>query len=107
LSYPGFWKATQKNFRTGLRETWNSWYKPGYLEQVRKYCPSIRLRDLGHYPAGIRAMAIRRDGSMVDDFLFAQTPRSLHVCSAPSPAATSAIPIGGHICDEVDEAQQR
>jgi len=107
LSYPGFWKATQKNFRTGLRETWNSWYKPGYLEQVRKYCPSIRLRDLGHYPAGIRAMAIRRDGSMVDDFLFAQTPRSLHVCSAPSPAATSAIPIGGHICDAVDEAQQR
>ncbi len=103
LGYPGFWRAAQKNLRTGIRETWNSWYKPGYLEQVRKYCPSILLEDLGNYPAGVRAMAVRRDGSMVDDFLFAQTARSLHVCSAPSPAATSAIPIGSHICDKVDE----
>ncbi len=107
LVYPGFWRAALKNARTGLRETWNSWYKPGYLEQVRKYCPSIGLEDLGDYPAGVRAMAVRRDGSMVDDFLFAETPRSLHVCSAPSPAATSAIPIGNHICDKVDQAAQR
>ncbi len=107
LGYAGFWRATRQNLWTGIRETWNSWYKPGYLEQVRKYCPSIELGDLGDYPAGIRAQAVRRDGSMVDDFLFAQTPRSLHVCNAPSPAATSAIPIGHHICDKVDEAQQR
>ncbi len=107
LRYAGFWRAAWKNLGTGLRETWNSWYKPGYLEQVRKYCPSIELDDLGEYPAGVRAMAVRRDGSMVDDFLFAETPRSLHVCSAPSPAATSAIPIGRHICDKVDEARRR
>lgn len=107
LRYAGFWRAAWNNLGTGLRETWNSWYKPGYLEQVRKYCPSIQLDDLGDYPAGVRAMAVRRDGSMVDDFLFAETPRSLHVCSAPSPAATSAIPIGSHICDKVDEARRR
>lgn len=103
LRFPGFWKAARKNLLVGIRETWNSWYKPGYLEQVRKYCPSIELGDLGHYPAGIRATAVRRDGTMVDDFLFAETKRSLHVCSAPSPAATSAIPIGAHICERIDD----
>lgn len=103
LRFPGFWKAARKNLLVGIRETWNSWYKPGYLEQVRKYCPSIELGDLRQYPAGIRATAVRRDGTMVDDFLFAETKRSLHVCSAPSPAATSAIPIGAYICDRIDE----
>lgn len=107
LSYRGFWRVALKNLGTGIRETWNSWYKPGYLEQVRKYCPSIEVDDLGDYPAGIRAMAVKRDGTIVDDFLFAESPRSLHVCSAPSPAATSAIPIGGHICEKVAEAQRR
>jgi L-2-hydroxyglutarate oxidase len=62
------------------------------------------LGDLKPYPAGIRAQAVKADGSLVHDFLFAQTSRSLHVCNAPSPAATSAIPIGEYICDKV--AQQ-
>jgi L-2-hydroxyglutarate oxidase len=55
--------------------------------------------DLSPYPAGIRAQAVKKDGSLVHDFLFAETPRSLHVCNAPSPAATSAIPIGEYLCD--------
>jgi L-2-hydroxyglutarate oxidase len=57
------------------------------------------MSDLEPHPAGIRAQAVQRDGTMIHDFLLEETPRSLHVCNAPSPAATSAIPIGRHICD--------
>jgi len=102
LRFPGFWQALRNNFVTGLRETCNSWWKPGYLRQVRKYCPSVELEDLEPYPAGIRAQAVLRDGTLVHDFLFAETPRSLHICNAPSPAATSAIPIGGYVCDKIE-----
>jgi L-2-hydroxyglutarate oxidase len=101
MSFPGFWKTTARHLGHGLRETRNSVWKPGYLAQVRKYCPQIKPEDLLPYPAGIRAQAILRDGTMVHDFLVKKTPRSLHVCNAPSPAATSAIPIGRYLCDEL------
>lgn len=105
LGFPGFWKVALKNLPIGIAETWDSLWRPGYLKRVQKYCPSIRLQDLKPHPAGIRAQAVRRDGALVHDFLFAETPRSLHVCNAPSPAATSAIPIGRYICDKVAKAQ--
>ncbi|SBO08683.1 L-2-hydroxyglutarate oxidase LhgO [Vibrio mediterranei] len=104
LTFSGYWKVTLQHLRAGLFEFKNSIWKPGYLGLVHKYCPSIVLDDLKPYPAGIRAQAVKADGSLVHDFLFAQTSRSLHVCNAPSPAATSAIPIGEYICDKV--AQQ-
>ena len=100
LAFPGFWRVTADNLGVGIAEFRNSVWKRGYLRQVQKYCPSVRLDDLQPHPAGIRAQAVRRDGTLVDDFLFAETPRSLHVCNAPSPAATSAIPIGELICDK-------
>jgi L-2-hydroxyglutarate oxidase len=101
LAFPGFWRVTAANLGVGLTELRNSLWKPGYLRQVQKYCPSVRLSDLGPYPAGIRAQAVMRDGTLVHDFLFAETRRSLHLCNAPSPAATSAIPIGELICAKV------
>ncbi len=101
LSFSGFWHVLRAHFRSGLIETKNSLWKPGYLKQVRKYCPQLQLSDLKPYPAGIRAQAVLSDGSLVHDFLFAESPRSLHVCNAPSPAATSAIPIGSYICDKI------
>lgn len=107
LFFTGFWKVLRKHFRTGMRETFNSWWKPGYLKLVQKYCPSIQLRDLHPYPAGVRAQAVMNDGSLVHDFLFVESPRSLHVCNAPSPAATSAIPIGNYICDKVTELVEK
>ncbi|EKO3903856.1 L-2-hydroxyglutarate oxidase [Vibrio fluvialis] len=103
LSFSGFWKVTAKNLKTGLVEMKNSLWKPGYLQLVRKYCPSIELADLQPYPAGIRAQAVLSDGTLVHDFLFAESPRSLHVCNAPSPAATSAMPIGEYICQKIAE----
>jgi len=101
--FSGFWKVLKNNLKTGLTETKNSFYKPGYLKLVQKYCPQLTTADLTPYPAGVRAQAVMSDGSLVHDFLFAASARSLHVCNAPSPAATSAIPIGGYICDKVAE----
>ncbi len=100
-TFSGFWRVLKSHIKTGLIETRNSLWKPGYLKLVQKYCPQLQVSDLKPYPSGIRAQAVMKDGSMVHDFLFAESPRSLHVCNAPSPAATSAIPIGGYICDKV------
>lgn len=101
ILFPGFWRVLQKNFKSGLLEFWNSIWKRGYLQQIRKYCPLINLQDLRPYRTGIRAMTVRRNGDLIDDFLIIDTPRTLHVCNAPSPAATSAIPIGNYICEKV------
>ena len=93
-AFPGFWKTIGANLKSGMAEMRNSLWKRGYLEVCRKYCPSLTLEDLLPEEAGIRAQAVLRDGTLVHDFLFLETERMLHVCNAPSPAATSAIPIG-------------
>lgn len=103
VTFGGFWRVLKSHIKTGLIETKDSLWKPGYIKLVQKYCPQLQLSDLKPYPPGIRAQAVLKDGSLVHDFLFAESPRSLHVCNAPSPAATSAIPIGGYICDKVLE----
>jgi L-2-hydroxyglutarate oxidase len=97
LRFPGMWRVARANVRTGARELRNSMFKRSYLRECRKYCPELTVDDLLPQPAGIRAQAVLRDGTLVHDFLFAETPRTLHVCNAPSPAATSAIPIGAMI----------
>lgn len=99
--YPGFWKTVVANRKSAVTELRNSLWKPGYLAECRKYCPSLTLADLLPYEAGIRAQAVRKDGALVHDFLFAETDRMLHVCNAPSPAATSAMPIGRMIVDRL------
>jgi len=101
--FGGFWRVLRGNFRAGLNELKNSLWKPGYLREVQKYCPAVTIDDLLPYPAGVRAQAVLSDGSLVHDFLFAESPRSLHVCNAPSPAATSAIPIGEYLCGKIAE----
>lgn len=93
-AFPGFWKLIRKHLRSGVQEMRDSLWKTGYLKLCQRYCPGLAVTDLLPYEAGIRAQAVRRDGSMIEDFLFLETERMLHVCNAPSPAATSAIPIG-------------
>jgi L-2-hydroxyglutarate oxidase len=106
LTFPGFWNVARNHLASGLSEIKDSFYKPGYLNRVRKYCPSLTTKDLLPYPAGIRAQAVKRDGTLIHDFLFAESERSLHVCNAPSPAATSSIPIGEYLCEKVMEKVQ-
>ena len=107
LTFKGFHKVLMKNFKSGLYEMKNSIFKKGYLKEVQKYSPLIKLNDLQSYPAGIRAQAVLDDGTLVHDFLFAESRRSIHVCNAPSPAATSAIPIGKYITDKATEAYNK
>lgn len=101
LTYPGMIRLLFRHFRASMTELKNSLSKSGYLKLVQKYCPTLQLQDLQTYPAGIRAQAVRSNGDLVDDFLFMNTQRALAVCNAPSPAATSAIPIGKHIVDQL------
>jgi L-2-hydroxyglutarate oxidase len=99
--FPGFWKTVFANRKSAVTELRNSLWKSGYLEECRKYCPSLVLDDLLPHEAGIRAQAVRKDGTLIHDFLFAETDRMLHVCNAPSPAATSAIPIAKMIVERI------
>lgn len=94
LRFSGLPRVAASNVRTGLRELRNSLWRRGYLRECRKYCPGLELDDLHERSAGIRAQAVMADGSFVHDFLIRQTPRMVHVVNAPSPAATSALPIG-------------
>jgi len=98
-AFPGMWAVARNNVRNGLIELRDSWSRRGYLERCRRYAPDLRLNDLGEQRAGIRAQAVLRDGTLVHDFLFESTDRTLHVCNAPSPAATSALPIAAMIAD--------
>ncbi|MCZ4094499.1 L-2-hydroxyglutarate oxidase [Sinorhizobium psoraleae] len=100
-AFPGFWKMAARNWRSAISEFANSASRSRYLKECRKYCPSLTLDDLTALQVGIRAQAVMADGSLVHDFLFKQTERMLHVCNAPSPAATSAIPIGRMIVDRL------
>lgn len=100
-AFGGFWRLIGRNLGPGMTQLVNSFWKTGYLRECQKYCPSLDVSDLLPYRPGIRAMAVDRQGKMIDDFHFVETDRMLHVCNAPSPAATAAIPIGEMIADRV------
>ncbi|SMO97158.1 L-2-hydroxyglutarate oxidase [Paracoccus laeviglucosivorans] len=103
-AFRGFWRLAGTHWRTGLDEFGNSLSRRRYLEMCRKYCPGLTMADMTKPGAGIRAQAVMQDGTLLQDFLIMQTERQLHVCNAPSPAATSSIPIGGEIVDRLQAA---
>jgi len=106
LSFGGFWKLIWKHRQHALHELKGSLFRSAYLRECRKYCPELTISDLLPRRAGIRAQVVQSDGTAVHDFLFAQTDRMLHVCNAPSPAATSAIPIGRMIADKIGSSSK-
>ena len=95
--FPGFWRTIAANLSAGSDELANALSTQRYLDACRRYCPSLEIGDLLPHPSGIRAQAVMRDGTLVHDFLIRNTQRTIHICNAPSPAATSAIPIAEHI----------
>ncbi len=97
VSYPGFWKLMNRFKLAGLSELKRSLSKSAYMKEVHRYCSSISVEDLKPYRTGIRAQAVDSNGNMIDDFLIKKTARSVHVCNAPSPAATSAFAIATHL----------
>ena len=103
VAFPGFRKVIQANLKSGVVEMANSLVKSRYLALCRRYCPELELSDLAPYRSGVRAQAVLADGTMVHDFLIGETARTIHVLNAPSPAATSAIPIGRHITRQAEQ----
>ena len=94
LTYPGFLRLAGRYMRTGLAEMWRDVSKPAFLRELQRYVPELRADQLVFGPSGVRAQALRRDGSLVDDFDLAGSGRVLHVRNAPSPAATASLAIG-------------
>lgn len=97
LAFPGFWRLLARHPRAGATELLNSWNCHRYLALCRRFCPELTIEDMLPHPSGVRAQAVTRDGKLLHDFLIRRTAHSVHVCNAPSPAATSAIPIGQHV----------
>ncbi len=94
LTYAGFLRMAAKHWRTGCSEMWRSFSKAAFVTALQRLVPDIRSEDLDAAPAGVRAMALARDGSIVDDFVIEEHQRVVNVCNAPSPAATSSLQIG-------------
>jgi len=104
LTFPGFWRMGMKQWRTGVDEFYRSLSKEAFTRALQKLLPEIRSEDLKTGGAGVRAQAVRRDGSLLDDFYFVQGENMLHVCNVPSPAATASLPIGRAVVDMAAQA---
>ncbi|MDQ3000608.1 MAG: L-2-hydroxyglutarate oxidase, partial [Fibrobacterota bacterium] len=96
---PGFRKLALRHWRMGLGEFHRSFSKAAFVKALQRLLPEVQGSMLDPAGSGVRAQALRRDGSLVDDFEFAVGPRSLHVLNAPSPAATASLAIGEEIAD--------
>jgi L-2-hydroxyglutarate oxidase LhgO len=94
LTYPGFLRLARRYVRTGIAEMWRDWWKGAFVRELQRYVPELRADQLTFGPSGVRAQALARDGSLVDDFDLAGSGRVLHVRNAPSPAATASLAIG-------------
>ena len=103
LAYPGFLRLAAKYLRTGLSEMWRDWWKPAFVKELQRYVPAVRAEQLTFGPSGVRAQALSRDGSLVDDFSLGGSARILHVQNAPSPAATSSLSIGRTLAGTASE----
>ncbi|MCP3754818.1 L-2-hydroxyglutarate oxidase [Streptomyces sp. TBY4] len=97
LAWPGSWRMAARHWRYGAGEVRRSLSKPAFVEAVRRLLPEVRGEDLVPAAAGVRAQAVLRDGTLVDDFLIREGERAVHVLNAPSPAATASLPIGREI----------
>ncbi|MFD9305264.1 L-2-hydroxyglutarate oxidase [Streptomyces sp. NPDC060048] len=97
LAWPGSWRMAAQHWRYGAGEVRRSLSKPAFVEAVRRLLPAVTAGDLVPAAAGVRAQAVLRDGTLVDDFLIREGMRTVHVLNAPSPAATASLPIGREI----------
>jgi len=110
IRYSGFWRLATKYWLFGLKEMFRSSRIGFQIEHVQRFYPDIGVNDLGPGPSGVRAQAVEKDGSLVDDFVFeygkdngALSNRVLHCRNAPSPGATSSLAIAKMISDKVDK----
>jgi len=103
LTYPGFWTLVSKYADVGLAEMIRSLSKKAFVSSLQKLIPDVQADDLVPSAAGVRAQALTRDGGLVDDFLLVQGLNAIHVCNAPSPAATASLAIGKLVVADILE----
>ncbi|MHB8218677.1 MAG: L-2-hydroxyglutarate oxidase [Candidatus Sulfotelmatobacter sp.] len=103
VRFPGLWRMAAKHWRSGLKEFRRSFSKSAFVQALQELVPEIGENDLRPGSSGVRAQALKRDGTLVDDFQFVLSPRMLHVLNVPSPAATASIAIGGSIVDKTSK----
>ncbi|GAA4700037.1 L-2-hydroxyglutarate oxidase [Nocardioides conyzicola] len=101
LAWPGFWRFASEHWRTGLTELGGVVSTRAYLRAAQRYVPAIGVADVTRTRLGIRAQAVERDGSLVDDFVVQQEDGITVVRNAPSPAATSGLAIAEHVVDRM------
>ncbi|MBX6387817.1 MAG: L-2-hydroxyglutarate oxidase [Frankia sp.] len=97
LAWPGMRELAKAHWRTGAKEMLRSASKRAFIAEARRYVPELTAADVVRGPSGVRAQAVARDGSLVDDFVLAHRGRVLHVRNAPSPGATASLAIAEHI----------
>ncbi|MDM8083242.1 L-2-hydroxyglutarate oxidase [Cellulomonas cellasea] len=102
LGWPGLWRLARGNVVPGAAEVLRSMSTRAFARSLARLVPAITARDLRPAPAGVRAQAVRRDGTLVDDFLVQTGPRQVHVLNAPSPAATASLEIARHLVGRLD-----
>lgn len=100
MTYPGFWKLAAKHADEGIQEIIRSFSKAAFVRSLQKLIPEVQAEDLVPTHAGVRAQALMNDGKLVDDFLIVEGKNAVHVCNAPSPAATSSLEIGKAIANQ-------
>ncbi|WP_026734465.1 L-2-hydroxyglutarate oxidase [Fischerella sp. PCC 9605] len=105
MTYPGFWKLAAKHADEGIQEIIRSFSKAAFTKSLQKLIPEVQSDDLIPTHAGVRAQALMNDGKLVDDFLIIHGQNTVHVCNAPSPAATSSIEIGKAIVAQIPQQQ--
>lgn len=101
VNFPGFWKLAGQHWRQGIDEYYRSFSKRAFLDNLQKLIPSITLDDIRPSPAGVRAMALKENGEILDDFWFEKHSNQVHVLNAPSPAATAGLAIGDQVVREL------
>lgn len=104
LNFPGFYNLTKKYWKMGLDELYRSFSKTAFVENLQELIPAIRPQHLQPSTSGVRAMALKPNGEIMDDFQFEVTQNEIHVLNAPSPAATAGLAIGDEIVKRVEEA---
>jgi (S)-2-hydroxyglutarate dehydrogenase len=97
LAWPGFRRMAARHWRTGVGEVVGSLSRRAFCDAARRYVPELRPADLRRARSGVRAQAVARDGSLVDDFRLSRQGRVVAIRNAPSPAATSSMAIAEHI----------
>lgn len=97
LAFPGFWRMAPRYARTGLAEYRRAWSRPAFVAALSRLLPELRPEQVRRAGCGVRAQALDRGGRLLDDFVFAEGERMLHVLNAPSPAATASLAIGEEI----------